>query len=67
MTSNGGGPGWKTSEFWLTALPIAGVFVLLAIGRLEVDDAMRLWPLFTGGGMYAISRGLAKVKSEPEP
>lgn len=50
-----------TSEFWLTVLPILGVMVLIGIGRLDVDDAVRLWPLFAGTGLYSVARGLAKA------
>lgn len=58
-------PGVLTSEFWLTALPLVGVMVLLGVGSLDVDDAFRLWPLFTGGGLYSIGRGIAKARRGP--
>ena len=61
-----GGPGWQTSEFLLTALLTVGVFVLLALGRIEVKDVGDLWPMFMGGGAYAVARGGAKMKSKPE-
>lgn len=53
-------PGWHTSEFWLTALVIIGVFASLILGRITVNDIANLWPLFTGPAAYALSRGLAK-------
>lgn len=53
-------PGWYTSEFWLTALIIIGVFVSLILGRITVDDIANLWPLIAGPAAYALSRGLAK-------
>jgi hypothetical protein len=53
-------PGWQSSEFWLTALIIVGVFVSLILGRIDVSDIANLWPIIAGGVGYALSRGLAK-------
>lgn len=53
-------PGWKTSEFWLSATPMAVMLVLLALGRITPDDISSLWPVFIPAGGYGISRGLVK-------
>lgn len=53
-------PGWQTTEFALTALMVVAVTVLIAVGRMEVDDIFELWPLAAGIGGYALSRGMAK-------
>lgn len=53
-------PGWKTTEFWITVTAIAAVVVLMLAGRLTIEDVLQLWPIFFGGGAYAVSRGLAK-------
>lgn len=53
-------PGWKSTEFLLTALLIVAVTVLLGIGRISIKDVVDLWPLAASVGGYALSRGLAK-------
>jgi hypothetical protein len=53
--------GWKTSEFWVIVLPIVGVFTLLLVGRVSVEQVVALWPVFAGSGSYAVSRGVAKL------
>jgi hypothetical protein len=55
-------PGWKSSEFWLTALSLLSVVFLIAIGRMTVEDVIRLWPMFAAAGAYSISRGVAKKR-----
>jgi hypothetical protein len=52
--------GWRTSEFWLTLVPPVIIAALIAIGRITVEDAERLWPLFAGSGLYAIGRSMVK-------
>lgn len=54
-------PGWKTTEFAVTVLTVVGVVVLIALGKVTVDDVVRLWPIFIGSGGYAVSRGLTKM------
>lgn len=52
-------PGWKTSEFWVTAFSVAGLFASSA--------ALSLAPKYAAIGAavsvsaYSISRGLAKL------
>lgn len=53
-------PGWITSEFWVTVLPLVGVFLLMALGRITVEQAVSLWPLLLSGGVYSVGRGIAK-------
>lgn len=53
-------PGYLTTEFWVTVLGVVGVVLLMALGRLSVDDLERLWPLVAGTGLYALSRGITK-------
>ena len=53
--------GIKTSEFFVVVFPVLMVFVLLLLGKIEVDQVQDLWPIFTGAASYAVSRGLAKV------
>jgi hypothetical protein len=52
-------PGWQTSEFWVTALTIAG----LVISSIAAPLAPRYAALGAAisAGLYAISRGLAKL------
>jgi hypothetical protein len=52
-------PGWKTSEFWVTALTIAG----LVVSSLAAPLSPRYAALgaSAAAGLYAISRGLAKL------
>jgi len=56
-------PGWQTTEFALTALLVVAVTVLLAIGRISVEDIVDLWPLAAGISGYALSRGITKGMS----
>lgn len=53
-------PGWRSTEFAMTALLVTSITILMALGRLSVDDVMELWPLAVSVGGYAISRGIAK-------
>lgn len=57
-------PGWKTTEFWVTALSIAGLVVASLAATLPPPYAA------IGAGVaaaaYAISRGLAKL-AHPGP
>mgnify|MGYP001617646937 CR=1 FL=1 len=56
-------PGWKTTEFWISALATVGVVVVSAAGVLPAVVAA---PLVVAGGVaYAVSRGLAKNKKGP--
>jgi hypothetical protein len=52
--------GWKTTEFWLTVLPVAMTFALLWTGKLQPADVQSLLPLFGGLGLYSVGRGLSK-------
>lgn len=53
-------PGWKSTEFAMTALLVTAITILMALGRLSVEDVVELWPLAVSVGGYAISRGIAK-------
>lgn len=57
-------PGWQTTEFWLSVIPMIGLFLLLGFRIVTVDEAVRLWPHFTafagGGGVYAVARSIVK-------
>jgi hypothetical protein len=53
-------PGWTTTEFWTNALLISGVILLIALNRITLDDAVKLWPLFASSGLYSLGRGIAK-------
>ena len=53
-------PGWQSTEFLMTALLVTSITILMALGRLSVDDVVELWPLAISVGGYAISRGIAK-------
>lgn len=59
-------PGWKTSEFWLTAISMA-VSLAFASGLIPTDSAIdKLLGLIAaalGGLGYSVSRGLAKKSS----
>jgi hypothetical protein len=52
--------GWKTTEFWLTVLPVAMTFALLWAGKMQPADVQSLLPLFGGLGLYSVGRGLSK-------
>jgi len=52
-------PGYKTSEFWITALIVAGLVISAATTPLSPK-----WAAIgasASGAAYAISRGLAKL------
>lgn len=51
--------GWKTTEFWITALSIAGLVVSSATASLSPRYAAVGATI--SGAAYAISRGLAKL------
>lgn len=51
-------PGWKTSEFWVTATTIFGAFCSAAAGRLDGKWAALVAGI--GAASYAYSRGHAK-------
>jgi len=55
--------GFYTSEFWITILCIIFVFVLLLIGKMNVNDVVDLWPVFTSVGAYSVSRSVVKSSS----
>lgn len=52
-------PGWKTSEFWVTALSILGLVASSAAASLSPKYAAI--GAAVSAGAYAISRGLAKL------
>lgn len=52
-------PGWKTSEFWVTALAIVGLVVSAAATSLSPRYAAI--GASVSAAAYAISRGLAKL------
>lgn len=56
-------PGWKSTEFAMNALLIAGTFLLILFDKISIDEVTSLLPLFAGGGLYALSRGLAKFRN----
>ena len=51
--------GWKTSEFWVTALSIVGLVVSSAAASLSPKYAAI--GASVSAAAYAISRGLAKL------
>jgi hypothetical protein len=51
--------GWKTTEFWITALSIVGLVVSSATASLSPRYAAIGATI--SGASYAISRGLAKL------
>jgi len=51
--------GWKTSEFWITALSIVGLTASSAAASLSPKYAAIGVAL--SGAAYALSRGLAKM------
>lgn len=54
--------GWKTSEFWVTALSIVGLVVSSAASTLSPKYAAI--GASVSAAAYAISRGLAKLFPE---
>lgn len=53
-------PGWKTSEFWMTALSHAGVLLAAAAGVLPPKYAALA--VAASQVAYNLSRGLAKAQ-----
>lgn len=53
-------PGLKTTEFWVTVLPLAGIIIAVLMGRITTEQALNLWPVIMGALGYSISRGMAK-------
>lgn len=53
-------PGIATTEFWLTALALVCVTVLISLDKVTVNQIGELWPLLGSIGAYAVSRGIAK-------
>jgi hypothetical protein len=53
--------GMKSSEFWLAALTLVCVTVLLGLGKITAQDLGAILGL-TGSSLgYSVSRGLAKL------
>jgi hypothetical protein len=52
-------PGYKTTEFYVALLVIAGSFVATLAGHLP--DRYAALASSVSGGLYALSRGLAKA------
>lgn len=57
--------GWKTSEFWLTALTIVGVVGTALAGTLPPKYAAAA--AIAGTSAYAVARGLAKMFQDNKP
>jgi len=55
-------PGYKTSEFWMTALVVVAITLLIAMGRISTGDVLDLWPVLGSVVAYSLSRGQAKSK-----
>jgi hypothetical protein len=50
--------GMRTSEFYL-------IVVLLAVGLFGTSHGLVItWPMFLGAGMYALGRGISKMKTK---
>lgn len=58
-------PGWKTSEFWVTALSILGLVISSMASVLSPRYAALGAAL--SAAAYAVSRGLAKMFSQKPP
>jgi hypothetical protein len=56
-------PGYKTTEFWVALLVILGSFVSTLAGNLP--DRYAALASSVAGGLYALSRGLAKIGPPP--
>ena len=54
-------PGYKTTEFYVALLVIVGAFVSTLAGNLPNRYAALASSV--AGGLYALSRGLAKIGS----
>ena len=55
-------PGYKTTEFWVSALTTGGALIGALAGVLPGTAGIIAASI--SGGLYAISRGLAKLTSE---
>lgn len=53
-----GNPGWKTSEFWLAVVVAICALVLTLTNK--VDGDVGLGAITAAGGIYGLSRGIAK-------
>lgn len=58
-------PGYKTTEFWVTALTSAAALIAALSGHLSPRYAAIAAAVSTG--LYAIGRGLAKVPTPVVP
>lgn len=58
-------PGWKTSEFWITALLIVGLTVSAIAASLSPKWAAI--GVSISGAAYSIARGLAKLFPPKQP
>jgi hypothetical protein len=58
-------PGYKTTEFWVTAITSAAALVAALSGNLSPRYAALAAAISTG--LYAIGRGLAKVPTPIVP
>jgi hypothetical protein len=56
-------PGYKTTEFWVALLVIVGSFLSTLAGSLP--DRYAALASSVAGGLYALSRGLAKIGTPP--
>jgi hypothetical protein len=56
-------PGYKTTELYVVLLVIAGSFVSTLAGNLP--DRYAALASSVAGGLYALSRGLAKIGPSP--
>lgn len=54
-------PGWKTSEFWLTAASLAIVFIVITHSRDAIERRLAVGAMPASIGVYA--HGRARVKS----
>jgi hypothetical protein len=52
-------PGWKTSEFWVTATTIVGL--VFSSAALSLGARYAAIGAAVSAGFYAFSRGLAKL------
>ena len=53
--------GYKTTEFWITALSVVATIIMASLEILSADKVAIAAAI--ASGLYAISRGLAKQKS----
>jgi hypothetical protein len=53
--------GFKTTEFWVTVLCLAGTYTLVALGKVaSVQDAIALTGPFLGAVGYSLARAKSK-------